>query len=332
MDGLTVAVTRGGRVESRHAVDAVVVDATGAPRFAAGRVADAHFPRSAIKAVLAVPLVEFGVDARLGLDDRALALACSSHDGSAIHVALARSMLESAGRSMADLRCGTHWPLSRDAAHALARAGEAPCPLHNNCSGKHAGLICLSVGLGVDPAGYQEPGHPAMRAATGVLADTAGAVCDARNAATDGCSIPTYAIPLVALARAFARFGTGETMTAGRAEASRRIRHAVASCPELVSGAGRFDTVLNAALGPRAFVKGGAEGIWCASLPGEGLGLAVKARDGAGRAAQAATAALLARFGADHPVLHDWPGRTLATWQGAPVGTVRVETALDGGG
>ena len=330
MEGLTVVVTRGERVESRHLVDAAVVDASGALRLAAGAVADAHYPRSAIKAFLAVPLVETEIAAHLGLDDRALALAASSHDGSAEHVALARSMLERAGRSVADLACGTHWPLARDAAHALARAGETPCPLHNNCSGKHAGLICLSVGIGVDPAGYQDASHPAMRDATDVLAALTGVDCDARNAAIDGCSIPTYAIPLEALARGFARFGTGQGLTPSRAGATARIRRAVASHPRLVSGAGRFDTILNAALGAGAFVKGGAEGIWCASLPGEGLGLAVKARDGAGRAAQAAMAALLARFGADHPVLHDWPGRTIATWHGAPVGRVRVETELGG--
>ena len=328
MNGLTVCVTRGDRVESRHVVDAAVVDADGGLVFGAGPVDEAHFPRSAIKALLALPLVETGIATRLGLDDRALALASASHDGSPEHVALARSMLEAGGRDAGDLACGTHWPLSRDAAHALARAGQTPCPLHNNCSGKHAGLICLAVGLGLDPAGYQDAAHPAMREATASLARETGARCDERNAAVDGCSIPTYAIPLASLARGFARFGTGHGMTPARAEAARRIRHAVASSPDLVSGAGRFDTVLNAGLGPGAFVKGGAEGIWCASLPGEGLGLAVKARDGAGRAAQAAMAALLARFGVDHPALHDWPGRAIVTWRGAPAGTVLVETAL----
>ena len=191
MEALRVEVTRGGRTESVHAVAASVVNAAGRPAFRAGDVTTPRYPRSAIKALLALPLVESGVADRLGLDDAALALACASHAGEPVHVATVRAMLERAGQDPAVLACGTHPPLSRRAAAALVRAGEAPCALHNNCSGKHAGLVCLAVGMGVDPAGYERAAHPAMRAATASLAALTGTACDAGNAATDGCGIPT---------------------------------------------------------------------------------------------------------------------------------------------
>lgn len=324
MDKLRVEVTRGHRTESVHAVTIAVADGAGRLAFAAGDVAAPRYPRSAIKALLALPLVETGIADRLGLDEAALALACASHAGEPVHVETARAMLARAGRDPAILACGTHPPLSRAAADALVRAGVAPGPLHNNCSGKHAGLVCLAVGLGADPAGYETPDHPAMRAATAPLAALAGTPCEAANRATDGCGIPTYAIPLAGLARAFARFGTGEGLEPARASAAARLRRAVARHPELLAGSGRFDTVLAAAFGERLFVKGGAEGVWCAALPEAGLGIAVKAEDGAGRAAEAALAALLERHLGAHEVLAARARPVLRNWAGREVGTIRV--------
>ncbi len=326
MDAVGIEVTRGGRMESRHAVDVIVATAAGTVVLDAGDVETPVFPRSAIKAWLALPLLETGIADRLGLDAQALALACASHEGSDRHVSVARAMLAASGRTEADLACGAHWPLSRAASSRLAASEGAPCPIHNNCSGKHAGLIALAVGLGLDPSGYERPDHGAMRLATDALAVETGCVCDASNRATDGCSIPTHAIPLRGLARAFARLGTGEGVPPARQAAAARLRRAVADHPVLLSGTGRFDTVLTEAAGEALFIKGGAEGVWCAALPEAGLGIAVKARDGAGRAAQAAMVAMLGRYGPEHlaPALADWPGRRLDTWRGAPVGEVRV--------
>ena len=136
-----------------------------------------------------------------------------------------------------------------------------------------------------------------QREVTAALADVTQARLDEETRGVDGCSIPTYAIPLRALAHGFARFATGQGLSAGRAKAAARIRAAVAAHPAVVAGAGRFDTEVMTILGARAFTKTGAEGAYCAALPELGLGLAVKADDGAGRAAQAMIAALLRRFG-----------------------------------
>ncbi len=328
MDPVLVEVTRGARIESRHAGAAVVVDGQGSVVFSAGDVDQAVYPRSAVKALLALPLVETGAADRLGLTDAELALACSSHSGEIIHTEAAAAMLHKAGRDAACLECGAHWPSYDRAARALAASGQEPSALHNNCSGKHSGFICLACDSGTDPTGYISPDHPTMQAVTAALAETTGAVLDARNRATDGCSIPTYAIKLTSLALAFARFGTGLGFHADRAAAAKRLRAAVAGNPMMVAGTNRFDTKLMTALGARVFSKTGAEGVFCVALPELGLGLAVKCDDGAGRAAEVATAALIARLLPDteatiadmiRPVLHNWNGIEVGGLRPGPV-------------
>jgi len=335
MDPVLVEVTRGGRVESAHRGAAIVVDAAGKVVFEAGAVDLAIFSRSAVKALLALPMVETGAAARLGLTDAEIALACSSHSGEEDHVATATSMLAKAGRDVATLECGTHWPSYDAAARALAAAGKLPSALHNNCSGKHSGFICLACDRGDDPTGYVKPDHPTMKMVTAALADMTSTVLDARNIAVDGCSIPTFAIPLRALALAFARFGSGQGMSPDRAAAARRIRTAVAAQPRMVAGTNRFDTSVIAALGERAFVKGGAEGVHCGTIPELGLGFAVKCDDGAGRAADVVTAALIARLlpnnGAPDPVVAGLAQRTLTNWNGIDVGTMRPAGPLVAG-
>ncbi len=327
MDPVLVEVTRGARVESAHRGAAIVVDAKGAVVFEAGAVDLPIYPRSAVKALLALPMVESGAAERLRLTDAEIALSCSSHSGEEDHVATAASMLAKAGRDGTCLECGTHWPSYDVAARALAAAGKSPSALHNNCSGKHSGFICLACDRGDDPKGYVQPDHPTMKVITAALADMSSTKLDEGNRAVDGCSIPTYAIPLRALALAFARFGSGQGMQADRAAAARRIRAAVAAQPRMVAGTNRFDTKVIAALGERAFVKGGAEGVHCAALPELGLGIAVKVDDGAGRAADVVTAALIARLlpnnGAPDPVLATLAGPVLTNWNGIEVGRLR---------
>ena len=333
MDPILVEVTRGARVESAHRGAAVVIDPTGSVVFQAGDIDAAVYPRSAVKALLALPMVESGAADRLGLTDDEIALACSSHSGEPVHVAAAESMLRKAGRDVSCLECGTHWPTNDAATRALAAAGQMPSALHNNCSGKHSGFICLACDRNDDPSGYVKPDHPTMRQITAALADMTGARLDDSNIAVDGCSIPTYAIPLRALAHGFARFASAQGLSSERAAATRRIRAAVAAHPIMVAGTGRFDTRIMAALGQRVFSKGGAEGVYCAALPELGLGIAVKCDDGAGRAAQVATAALVARFlpdnGRQDPVLADLVTPQLHNWNRIHIGEMRSKIALE---
>jgi L-asparaginase II len=324
---VAVEVLRGQRVESAHRGAGAVVDADGAILMAFGDVERPIYPRSAVKALQALPLIESGAADRFGLGPKEIALACASHSGEVDHVATASVILAKAARDESALECGAHWPLGEEAARSLARSGRTPSALHNNCSGKHAGFVCLACALGVDPKSYVAPEHAVQREVAAAIAEITQAKLTEDVRGVDGCSIPTYAVPLRALAFGFARFSTGQGLAPERAKAANRIRAAVAAHPAMVAGTGRFDTQVMTILGARAFTKTGAEGVFCAALPELGLGLAVKADDGAGRAAQAMIAALIRRFGGfDESLdaqLSPFASPRIVNWRGFETGVLR---------
>ncbi len=322
-----VEVTRGSLVESRHSGAVEVVDADGATVMTAGDVRAPIFPRSAIKALQALVLVEAGGADRDGFGDEELALACASHSGEPGHVAGVERMLRAAGLAPSALACGTHWPLHQPSAQALARGGGTASALHNNCSGKHAGFLCAACAIEAAANGYVEATHPVQRAVKAVLEELSGAAIPDARRGIDGCSVPTWAVPLSGLAHAFARFATGRGLGAKRAAAAQRLRAACAAKPWFVAGTGRFDTALMEHFGPRVFVKGGAEGVHCGALPELGYGIAVKCDDGHGRAAEVVMAAMIGRFlpleGGDRDFLEKFVRPTLRNWKGTVVGGIR---------
>ncbi|MDP2004514.1 MAG: asparaginase [Rubrivivax sp.] len=337
-----VEALRGGTVESFHRGALAVVDADGAVHSALGDIDRPIFPRSAVKVLQALPLVESGAADRYGLSDEELALACASHGGEARHAAAAASMLAKAGVDVMALECGTHWPYNDAALKALAAAGQPPSALNNNCSGKHAGFVCLGCLLAGDQdrlaflRGYVKPGHPVMREVTAALQATTGVDLAKAAVGTDGCSIPTYAIPLRQLALAFARVATGVGLGPGRAAAARRLRQAVAKAPYMVAGTGRFDSRVMERLGERLFCKVGAEGVYCAALPTLGLGVAVKMDDGnTARACEVVMAALTERLlplAEDEAVfLRSFSDAPIVNWNGIEVGRLRASAALRAG-
>jgi L-asparaginase II len=322
-----VEVLRGPLVESRHRGAVAVVDADGAAALMVGDVTTPIFPRSAVKALQALPLIESGAAERYGFGDEELALACASHSGEPEHVAGVARMLARAGLDAAELRCGVHWPMAQAAVTALARSGE-PSALHNNCSGKHAGFLCDACAMGIDHADYWRAEHPVQRQVRAVLEDMTGIALGEDRRAIDGCSVPTWAIPLQNLAHAFAKFATGQRLAPERARAAARLRTACAQKPWHVAGTGRFCTEIMQLFGPRVFVKTGAEGVYCGALPELGLGISLKCDDGAGRAAQAVTAAVIARFlplsDAERAALTQFMRPALRNWNGFEVGSLKV--------
>jgi L-asparaginase II len=332
---------RGGSVESFHRGALAIVDADGAVLLALGDITRPVFPRSAIKVLQALPLVASGAAERLGLSDAELALACASHGGEAMHTATAASMLTKAGLDATVLECGAHWPYHDASLKTLARSGAEPTALHNNCSGKHAGFACLGCELARDAgkdaraflSGYVQPHHPLMREVTAAIQVTTGHDLASSAVGTDGCSIPTYAVPLRALALGFARVATGQGLSAGHAHAARRLRRAAAAAPFMVAGSGRFDSRVMAALGERVFCKVGAEGMYCAAFPERGLGLAIKMDDGnTARAAEvvmaAAIEALLPLDGQPAALLASLRDVALKNWNGIEVGALRAAAPL----
>ena len=339
MNPFLVEATRGGVRESAHRGSVAVVDADGRVALAIGDVERLVFPRSAIKLLQALPLVASGAADQLELGDAELAVACASHGGESIHVETVRGMLARAGLDADALECGTHWPYHDGAARALAAEGGTPSALHNNCSGKHAGFLCVACALAAGgdvrrlASGYVAPDHPVMRAVTAAVGAATGTDPDTLPRGTDGCSIPAYAFPLRALALAFARAGTGQGLAPPLAAAAARLRAAIAAQPMLVAGTQRFDTQLAQRFGTRALAKVGAEGVFCATVPERGLGVALKMDDGNNaRAAEVVVAAVLETLLAPEPedlaFLRGVSDARLRNWNGIEVGRLRATEEL----
>lgn len=293
-----VEVWRGNLVESRHLGAVAVCDGAGKVMKAWGAVADAVYCRSAAKPLQALALAASGAADHFSLGDAELALACASHSGEDAHRGRIAAWLAGLGLTESDLACGAHAPLHAPTAERMSAAGIKPGALCHNCSGKHAGILTLCRHIGAPTAGYLNYDHPAQRKIAEGLGHAFG--CDMAHApwAADGCGIPAFAPPLTALAAGMARLADPAFLAEPWRFAALRIRSAMTAYPHLVAGSGRFDTRLMTALAGHAAIKGGAEGVHAAVLPGLGLGVAIKIDDGAGRASEAAMMAVLDRLGA----------------------------------
>jgi L-asparaginase II len=320
---LDVVATRGGVVESRHHVHAAVVDAAGRLVATAGDPATVTFWRSCAKPFQVMPLVDTGGFDRAGWGDDQLALACASHGGEPEHVAIAAGMLASLGLEEGDLACGPHEPLATRGTRVLRESGMRPTRLHNNCSGKHAAMLARAVVEGWPREGYERLEHRVQRACTETVAEWAGIAPGDIACAVDGCGVVVYAMPLEAMARAYARLGaaaqSGDDVPA-------RIVHAMRTRPFLVGGTERFDTVLMEETEGELLAKVGAEGVHSVSVPARGLGFAVKVEDGAQRAQYPAVLRLLQAMdvlpATLPPRLAEFLNRPLRNTRGEVVGEV----------
>lgn len=319
LQGAAVLVLRGDRIESRHRVSYALADPSGALVGGGGDLATPVFPRSAIKPIQALAMVESGAAPRFSISDPELALACGSHAGEPVHAETVQAWLARLGLDQGALLCGAHLPFDPEAAENLRRAGAA-LPIHHNCSGKHAGMLTLARHLGAATAGYTEAKHPVQQRIAATLGDMAGVELGAP--AIDGCSVPTWRLPLLNLATAMARLVDPSALPTSRAEACRRIVRAMTAHPGMVAGTRRPCTRIMAAV-TGLVVKSGAEGVYVAAVSSHRLGLALKVEDGAGRAAPVAMLALLDALGvldeaarrglADlaHPVLRNHAGQSV---------------------
>ncbi len=323
---ILIECVRGPIAESAHR-GAVAVWSAGGPVLTIGDVARPVYPRSAIKALQTLPLVESGAADALGLSTEELAVACASHSGADYHVEAVRSLLAKAGLAESDLACGAHMPFDPAAFRAASESGTQP--VQNNCSGKHAGMLAACVHLGLPTQGYERPDHPLQVAIRRTISELAGEELAEAPCGIDGCSLPTWGLSLTGLARAFARFGTGVAFDANRAEAASRLMAACFAAPEWVAGEGRLDTLLLRRLRGQAFVKTGAEGVYAASLPRHGLGIALKIDDGAKRAAEAAIVQVLAALLPERS--HDLADRIdqeQRNWRGLLTGGIRASESF----
>ena len=299
---VAVEVTRGPEagsafVESRHRAACAVVAVNGDIVHQWGDVSAAIFPRSAIKLIQALPLLESGAAEAYGLGDAEICLACASHNSEDRHIDTVSDVLKRAGLTAQALECGPQVSTNEAVREALLHLHVEASPLRNNCSGKHMGFLATAQHLGDNPAGYVGRDHPVQQRVTQAISD----MCEIDLAdapwGVDGCSIPAFALPLTNLAHGMAKLAAPQGLGPTRQAACERIVQAIAAEPFMIAGTGRFCTAMNGVLKGQAVVKTGAEGVMMAALPGKGLGIALKVDDGAGRANGVALAAVFRFLG-----------------------------------
>ena len=290
---VVIEVTRGTEVESVHRGSIAVVTGDGGPVASLGKVTTRIFYRSAAKPFQAIPLIESGAADRYRLTPVELAVIIGSHSGEAIHREVVRSILAKAELPVDALQCGVHMPFDEGTTKALRAAGERPDLLHNNCSGKHAGMLALARQMGAPTETYLDPTHPVQRMILTYVAQFAGVREEEVGIAVDGCSAPVFAVPLEAMARSYARLvAPPDDLPERSQEAARRVVAAMVEAPEMVGGTRqRLDTDLMRALPGQIVSKVGAEGVQllgllpCPRYP-RGLGIAIKIEDGDTRRAR----------------------------------------------
>lgn len=315
-----VEIWRGDLLESLHAGHAVICDDSGQIVDAWGDPDALIYPRSSCKMVQALPLLESGAADRAGLDAQQLALACASHSGALIHTDRVQTWLADLGLADEALRCGSQWPHFQADEHAMVRKGETPCQYHNNCSGKHSGFLTLAKDMGASFE-YIDVDHPVQIAVKEAFERATGE--SSPGYALDGCSAPNFQTTVLGLARAMARFAA-----APEGSAEERLRTAMMLHPELVAGEGRSCTRLMRAMGKKAAIKTGAEGVFVAILPERKMGIALKISDGATRASECAIAALLVRMGvleAQHEAAQAYMNAPIRNRRDLVTGTVRPD-------
>lgn len=317
---MEVILTRGGVVESRHRVHVAVADSTGRVHAWAGVPDLVTFIRSAGKPFQALPLVEEGVHEALGLTEGELAVCCASHGGEEGHLERVRSLLSRGGFTEEDLECGPHPPLNQAAARRLVVEGRPPSRIHNNCSGKHGGMLLLARQMGWDVEGYRHGDHPVQRRMIAEMSRWTRIPGERVRTGIDGCGVLCFALPLAALAGAFARFGRAASLGAAGPWA---ILNAMARHPFQVAGTGRLCTAVIETTGGRVVVKLGAEGVYGGVDRESGLGFALKVEDGARRGCEVALVGLLDRM----EVLEGGVADGLAPWRDRSVPNTLGEDA-----
>jgi L-asparaginase II len=265
------------------------------------------------------------------LTDKQLALACASHSSAKIHVDAVDAWLKNLGLADADFRCGPQEPRDLAVRDALIRAYETPCQIHNECSGKHTGFLTLNQYL-KGGADYEKIDHPVQQACKAALEETSGV--DSSTYGIDGCSAPNFATTLHGLARSMSFFASAHTRNDTRSLSAARLTQAMMTFPEMVAGEGRVCTDLMRAMGGKAAMKTGADGVCVAILPEKRLGIAIKIADGSTYAREIVIAAILVKLGVlhpDHPATKAYMTPDITNRRGLKVGYIRPTTALNQG-
>jgi L-asparaginase II len=324
---LLVEVTRNGIVESRHYGSAVVCNHKGDVVESWGDIESLVFPRSALKPMLAIQLVESGASSQYALSDAELSLACSSHQGEQMHQNMVASWLKRLGLTEDHLACGAVLPEHTESAHQILASGQNGCRIHHNCSGKHTGILTTALHLDLPLGGYHRIEHPLQQLLLDTLSDLADIDLKQYPIGIDGCGLPAPTMPFLQLGRAVARFANPADLSDSRSQAIYRLHKAIINEPLYIAGHGTMVSELNEVTKGSVLAKSGAEGILTAALPERGLGVALKIADGSARARSVALLAILDHLGAlrdeEKQQLQAHISPTIVNSRGLDVGEIR---------
>jgi len=327
---LQIDVMRGKAVESQHLVDIALCDGQGRLMLSYGNAEAVIFPRSAIKPLQALAVIDALSKAGEleSLSDEEIAVLCASHNGEQKHVDIVGKLLDRFGISHDRLVCGAHWSLHQPTLISQVRERNLPDKIYNNCSGKHAGMLILAHLSGHDTDQYGDWQHPVQRRMIQIMNQLTE--CDILSFphGIDGCGAPAYSAPLRSWARAFALFAGGGTLEGWLADGCRTLSQAIARAPFMIAGSGRCCSAVNQAYAGEITVKVGAEGVYGIAFNSLGLGGMLKVRDGNTRAAEAGLGHLLSALGISQPEeLSEFFAPTLNNWAGTQVGRIAVATS-----
>jgi L-asparaginase II len=279
---IMVKVLRAGQIESIHLGHAVILHPQGRLLGYIGNPGFVTYIRSTAKLLQAIPAIESGAIDHFGFTEEELALMCSSHNGEDQHTALALSMLTKLGLTEEALQCGPQYPFHAEASEPRLYSTTSPTRLHNNCSGKHAGMLALAKQLGEPTESYLSPAHPVQQRIRSTISEMSDYAEARISTGIDGCGAPIFALPLHRLALAYSRLAGKQAVM--HSSAAARILDAISAHPFALGGSGRFDSRLAQVTQGRIIGKMGAEGVYAAVHRGNGFGLAVKIEDGSIRA------------------------------------------------
>lgn len=284
---IEIEITRGKFIESVHRVHCMIIESTGKINKCWGDEDLIFFPRSSIKPLQALLILESGCADHYQISDQEIAIACGSHNGESNHIQLVTDWLQKVGLNKKNLLCGAHPPLSLPTYHEMLAQKTPIESIHNTCSGKHTGMLSVAKFFQTSLDHYMDFDHPVQQRIKDILSDFMGSAFQASQYAIDGCSVPTWATSLKQLALAAACFGYPAKFDLPRQQACKRIHQAMIKHPYYVAGSNRIDTEIMEQC-DQCIIKVGAEGVFWAALPNRQLGIALKAEDGSDRAAKAA--------------------------------------------
>lgn len=317
-----INVYRNGYIESRHYIHIAVVNTKGELLYSYGDPNYATFARSSMKPLQAIPVIETGTADAFGLEPADISVICASHSGEPMHRSRVLSILQKAGKSEDALKCGTHIPRDLDSYKALIREGKELSPVFSNCSGKHSGMIATAVHMNETAEDYYLPEHPVQQRILNIISELLDYPEDKIGIGVDGCGVPVHQLPLSYIALGFAYLAAPDKIKDNRhSEALKIIRDSMIAYPELVAGKDRFDTDVMRAFKGRIVSKAGAEGVQCIGDLKSGLGIAIKAEDGNGRAVTVAMMEVLRQLGIGNEEIY----RELSGYVETPIRNMKKE-------